>query len=506
LVLETKINDLATLCERLALTRNGHRVVHCHGVFDLLHIGHIRHLQQAKALGDVLVVTLTPDRFVNKGPSRPAFNERLRAEAIAALDCVDFVAVNDGPEADATIRRLRPDLYVKGSEYKGRRDHSGAIVREEEAVASVGGRIVFTEDVTFSSSSLINAHLDLLSDDARAYLRDFGKRYSAADVHRWLDAARALKVLVIGEAIIDEYQYCEAIGKSSKEPTLAVKSRSSEKFAGGILAVANHVAGFCEHVTLVTALGEADPQEAFIREHLVAGVDPHFVYRHDAPTIVKRRFIEGYFFQKLFEVYEMDDTPMNGDAQRAVLRLLGDRLGGFDLVIVVDFGHGMISDAIVALLCEKARFLAVNAQSNAGNLGYHAVSKYPRADYVCVAENEMRLEARDRRGDLRRMIEHTSAKLDCPRVVVTRGSAGCLCYRRGGGFVEAPAIAGQVRDRMGAGDTFMALSALCAAQDAPMDVLAFVGNAAGAEAGATVGHRQPVTRAPLFKHMECLLK
>ena len=92
-------------------------IVHCHGVFDLLHIGHIKYFEEAKTLGDTLIVTLTPDVFVNKGPNRPAFNETLRAEAIAALAVVDYVAINTWPTAIETIRLLKPDIYVKGADY-----------------------------------------------------------------------------------------------------------------------------------------------------------------------------------------------------------------------------------------------------------------------------------------------------------------------------------------------------------------------------------------------------
>ena len=118
-----KIKDIEELASFLESVRaENSKVVHCHGVFDLLHVGHIRHFEQAKQFGDVLVVTITPDRFVNKGPSRPAFGEALRAEAIAALDCVDYVAINRWPIAVETLRLLRPDFYVKGSDYENPED------------------------------------------------------------------------------------------------------------------------------------------------------------------------------------------------------------------------------------------------------------------------------------------------------------------------------------------------------------------------------------------------
>ena len=501
-----KVQEIYSLAAQLA-HRDGRRVVHCHGVFDLLHIGHIRHLEQAKRLGDILVVTVTPDRFVNKGPGRPAFTDRLRAEAIASLDCVDHVAINEWAMADQTIRLLRPDVFVKGSEYRdARRDHTGGISAEEIAVNEVGATLEFTQDITFSSSNLINQHLSGLSDSTRLYLSNFNTTYGADAAIGYIKNARKLRVLVVGDAIIDEYQYCQAIGKSSKEPILAVKNTKAETFIGGILAVANSIAGFCDHVEVATVLGEHNRREEFIRQSLRPNVTPTFFTRNGGPTLVKRRFIDHYFFQKLFEVYEMDDAPLAGEEHEKFCEFLTTRLSEFDLVVVVDFGHGSITERMIDELCVRSRFLAVNAQSNAANVGYHTISRYPRADFVSIAENEMRLEARDRHGDLKSMLRMVSRKLQADRVVVTRGAQGCLAYDRDNGYVEVPAFASVIKDRMGAGDTFMSIAALCAVQHAPMEVLSFVGNAAGAQAVATVGHRQALQEIPLIRHIECLLK
>jgi sugar/nucleoside kinase (ribokinase family) len=186
--------------------------------------------------------------------------------------------------------------------------------------------------------------------------------------------------------------------------------------------------------------------------------------------------------------------------------ILARELPNYDVVIVVDFGHGMFSPEAIDLLCNKARFLAVNAQSNAGNVGYQTIHKYHRADYISMAENEIRMETRDRRGDLRKMVIEIANKFNCERVTVTRGRNGCLCYSRTDGFVEVPAFAGKVLDRMGAGDAFLSLTALCVAQKVPLETVGFIGNAVGAQAVATVGHRSSIERASLYKHIEALLK
>ena len=503
-----KVKSIEELAEILASLRaNNKKAIQCHGVFDLLHVGHIRHFEQAKRLGDILVVTVTPDRYVNKGPHRPAFTEDLRAEAIAALDCVDYVAINKWPTAVETIKLLKPDIYAKGADYKdAEKDYTGKIVDEEAAVKSVGGEIAFTDDITFSSSSLINRYLSVFPEEVSQYLAGFSERYSPDDVLQYLENARPLKVLVVGEAIIDEYQYCESIGKSAKEPVLATRYLSTEKFAGGTLAVSNHVANFCDNVGLLTLLGTEDSQEDFVRRYVKSNVEKIFLYKQNSPTIVKRRFIESYLLTKLFEVYVMNDEELDKAEGQALCTKLRDILPQYDIVIVVDYGHGMLSREAIDILCCQAPFLAVNTQANAGNRGFNTISKYPRADYVCIAEHEIRLDTRSQQADLRDIILKVSQKLECGRIVVTRGKYGCLGYNKDEGFFEVPAFAQQIVDRVGIGDAFLSVTSLCVAQKAPMEIVAFIGNVVGAEAVATVGNRTPIERSYLLKHIVSLLK
>lgn len=504
----SKVKGIEQLAEVLASVRaEGRKVVHCHGVFDLLHVGHIRHFEKAKEMGDVLVVTTTPDKFVNKGPGRPVFNQDLRAEAIAALDCVDHVAINQWPMATETIRLLRPDFYVKGMEYQDAdQDRTGGIVQEEQAVESIGGKLVFTDDIVFSSSNLINQHLDVLSPETREYLAGFTERYSSGDILKYLESARSLKVLVVGETIIDEYQYCQQIGMSAKEPILAVQYVSEDKFAGGILAVANHVASFCENVSMLTFLGRQDSHEDMIRKHLRDNVEPIFLYRENSPTIVKRRLVEAYLLQKLFEIYVMGDQTASESEDRDLCARLEQVLPEYDLVIVADYGHGMLTSDAIDLLCKKARFLAVNTQANAGNRGFNTISKYPKADFVCLTSMEIALEERSRQATVRDMILSVSHKLNCAQLVVTQGKNGNTVYRETEGFFEVPALASQVVDTMGAGDSVFSIASLLVVQGAPMEMVGLVGNAVGAEAVATLGHERFIDQVSLYRHIETLLK
>jgi len=502
-----KILSLQDLAHHLDKIRENKKIVLCHGVFDLLHIGHIRYFEQAKKHGDILVVTVTPDRYVNKGPNRPAFPEDLRVEAIAALDVVDYVAMNEWSTAVDTIQILKPDIYAKGSEYKdAKKDITGKIIDEENAIKSVGGALIFTEDIVFSSSQLINKNFSNFPEETREFLSEFSNRYSSEEVLQFLKHAEKLKVLVIGEAIIDEYNYCEPIGMTTKDPIIAVKYLSQEKFAGGILAAANHLANFCHTVDIITLLGEFETDEAFVRENLNKKINPFFLYKRSSPTIVKRRFIDNYLTQKLFELHEINDSELDREQETLLNEIFQEKIPDYDIVIVIDYGHGMLTKDLIKTICDNAKFLAVNTQSNAGNRGFNVISKYSKADFISLNGSELNLEERDRHCGIKESIAHVSRKISCPRILITMGRFGNIYYDVHDGFVETPAFATQVLDRMGAGDAVISISSLCAFQNAPKDVIGFIANAVASQAVATVGHRTSIEPVPLYKHITTLMK
>jgi rfaE bifunctional protein nucleotidyltransferase chain/domain len=503
LIKRLEIEDLA---RRLAEHRaRGEKVAQCHGVFDLVHVGHIRHFNQAREGADVLAITVTPDRFVNKGPGRPVFNEDLRLEALAALEMVDYVALNRWPTATEAIRLLKPSFYVKGAEYgDAAADVTGKITEEQEAVESVGGQLRLTDGIVFSSSSLLNSQFSTFSKELGEFLAQFRRQFSFRDVQACLDTIRGARVLLVGEAIIDEYHYCQTIGKSGKEPILAARFVSAEKQAGGVLAIANHLAPFCARVTMVTQLGEQDGQEEFVRASLDPSVVPHFMKVKDAPTIVKRRFVEMYPFQKLFEVYFMNDEQ-EAATHGALARLLEPLLASVDLVVVADYGHGMLEGEVVDLLASRAPFLALNTQKNAGNHGFNTVSKYPRADFVSISEAELRLDARLRTAPLGGLVDTLARRMRCRAMIVTRGGSGALCHSPDAS-VNVPALTASIKDRVGAGDAVFALTSLLAHAGAPLPIMGLVGNAAGAQAVGTVGNRTALDRVGMIKHLQHLLK
>ena len=503
-----KIIGLHKLAQKIQELKNkGKRIVHCHGVFDLLHIGHIRYFEQARRMGDILIVTVTPDRYVDKGLNRPAFPENLRAEAVASLSFVDYVAINQWPTAEETLRLLRPDVYVKGSEFKNiSSDMTGKIAREEQVIHEIGATLSFSEDIVFSSTNLINRYFSNLPNEIQEYLNVFRERYILQDILQILDKMQNLKVFVIGDTILDEYNYCEAIGISSKDPTLAIKYKSHDLFAGGVLAVSNHAANFSRTVKLGTILGKNDNYEEFIRSQLHANILPYFFYQDEGPTTVKRRFVEGYSLNKLLEVYVMDDSGLSPENNSEFCALLKEQLPEFDVVIAADFGHGAISDQTIDTLTQYSSFLAVNTQANAGNRGFNTISRYPRADYVSIAEHEIRLEQRNSNGPLRPVMHELIDKIRCKQLVVTRGRKGAMVADDQGGFIDVPSFARNVIDRVGAGDAFFAITSLASALGVQNEVLGFIGNVVGSIASGIVGNKKAIDKVGTKKYITALMK
>ena len=498
------INELAKITA--SLKTKGKTIAHCHGCFDLLHPGHIKHFESAKKVADVLVVTLTQDKFVNKGPGRPVFNEKIRAESIAALEVVDYVAINHWPTAIETINLVKPNFYVKGPDYKDQnKDLTNNIGLEQKAVTENGGMLYITDDVVFSSSKLINSHFSYLDDSVQQYLEKFKTKFSIDSILEQIEKLKDLKILVIGDTIIDEYHTCTPLGKSSKSPTISTIFRDGVSYAGGVLAIANHLNQYAGTVEMVTLLGEQNTQIDLIENKLPEGVVKKFFYRPDGPTNTKRRYLDTYLNLKLFEVTFMNDKYISAELEKGIISYLKEALPKYDLALVADFGHGLVTPAIIEFLQNSGKFLAVNAQTNSNNFGFNYITRYQHSDYISIDEKELRLPFGDAYGSIESLIEKLHDIAHCERIQITLGAKGSVVYDHGS-YTTTPAFATSVKDSVGAGDAVLSITSLLTYANAPVEVTAFVGNCMGTLAVNILGNEHPVYKKDLTKFISHFIK
>jgi rfaE bifunctional protein kinase chain/domain len=505
---KNKILSLDVLAKKAQELKSlGKKVVLSHGIFDLIHNGHISHLKQARNEGDILIVTLVADEYVDLGPSHPIFSEKLRAETLAALECVNYVGVNHSPIADNVIDAIQPYCFVKGGVYESVFDDpSGGLAKEKQALDAYGGLLKFTPSSNLDSPHLLYENLEIFSSESRQFLNRFRASNSYIDIVSKMQKLSKLKVLVVGDAIIDEYHYVAPLGQAGKGLHLAVKYDSVERFAGGSLAVANHIAGFSKEVTLVASLGKNDGYADFVHDELNKRVSPNFFSDDQSSSVVKRRYVD-FDMNKLFEVYYFNDEPAPEDFDKQVCHWLDKHLNEYDLVVVPDFGNGFLSQSMVDILCDKAKFLAVNTQLNSGNRGYHVINRYSRADFISLNEPEIRLATHNRHGSLESIMEKVSQNIQARWVAVTRGTKGAIMLdRECNKFFEVPSLSTKVVDRIGAGDTFLSIASLCLKDGLSAEIATFLGSAAAALSVGKVCNRDPVSSVELSSYVTTLLK
>lgn len=506
-----KIISITDLAKKTTdLKRKNKKIIHCHGVFDVLHVGHVKHFNTARKLGDVLVVTVTPDKYVNKGPNRPIFPLEARMQCLAALKYVDYVAANTSENAVHAIKTLKPNIYCKGKDYIDHKsDISGQISEEVKAVKKNGGKVFYTEDELFSSSKIINSSGFNLSKEQKRFLdkMKLNKNLNSnLKISNTINSLSDLKVLVIGETIIDEYQFCEALGKSGKEPVLVLRDLHQEKYLGGAAAIARNLSNFCKKVTLLSNVGEKKEHLSFINQYLPQNVKRDFLYKKNSCTIVKKRFVDDVNKSKVLGVYSINDNPLLKKEQNNFDKKILKHIKDHDLVIVSDYGHGLISNFSAKIIVKKSKFLAVNAQLNAANIGYHTISKYVGADLIIINENEMRHEMRNKIDGVNILIKELANKLRAKFTTVTSGNMGSKIYiKKSKRLLTCPAFAKTVADKIGTGDTMLALLSVAIYNKIDVNFSMFVSALAAATNIQYMGNSVPVKKVNVIKALQSYL-
>jgi rfaE bifunctional protein kinase chain/domain/rfaE bifunctional protein nucleotidyltransferase chain/domain len=480
-----KILDIAALRDaREQLRADGKVVVQCHGCFDIVHPGHVRYLQHARSLGDVLIVSVSSDDVVGKGYDRPYINERLRAENLAALVCVDFVVIDPHAWAGPVLEDVRPDVYVKGKEYEHKSDPRFA--REKSLVESYGGRVVFSSgDVVFSSTAILGKYRQAFALEGEK-IRFFCERHQIdrRSVEAALGKLAGRRVVVLGDAILDRYIHSESAKVAAEGPILSVRPFEEEVFVGGAGLIAGQMAALGADVVFITAAGDGPHAETVESVLARAGVRTERVAVDPRPVFVKTRYcVEG---NKVFKVDEGSYGPPSSVAGEQIVDALAREVADRDGLVVTDFGYGLFSAVVIDGVQRVAAETGRPYYADVSTSGQANILKFRGCRLATPTEAELRLALADHESGLAPLAARYYAQSGAESLVLTLGKRGALWFARPEPGDERlhtdylPALGVKAVDAVGAGDVFLSVMVLGDLSGVPVGMSMYLASAVAA--------------------------
>ena len=493
-----KIKDLR---KHLSIPFNK-KIILCHGVFDAIHAGHIDYFNSSKKLGDILVVSLTEDNFVNKGFDRPFFKINERIKVLNSIKSIDFTVISKSPSSIKVIKKIKPNFYCKGPDYKNKKkDLTKKIFLEENEVKKHGGKLVFTKDFTYSSSKLINNKLVSFNSNQLNALRQLKKKYNSNIIFQYFKKLKKNNVNIYGESFFDKYTFCECLGKSGKEPMLVVRKNYSKIFPGGSLAPSINCSKIFNKVNLFSNFSN-------IKKENKINLPKNIFTKNltdKSKLFVKERFIEKISNNKLLGVYENEDLNITKYIHKRIVDTLKKKLKQKNTHLVFDYGHGLISKKITSVFKNKKIYL--NTQINSSNIGLHTIKKYQNIFCAIINESELRFEFRSKDENIKILLKKLSNLLNIEICVVTRGKEGSILYnKKKNKFVDFPAFDNRPLDKIGSGDTFLTYFSSMHSVSKQDDLSLFVATIAASQNIKMFANERPIDLESLQKTIETYLK
>ncbi len=456
------------------------------GHFNVLHPGHVRLLRFAKEAGDRLLIAVESDRLAGKAAHVP---EQLRLEGVLSNSYVDDAFLIDDPVV-GVINKLRPDIVVKGKEHEHKQNP------ELEALSRYGGKLLFCSGETvFSSLDLIRREFSELSVNTISLPESYlaRNRIEISRLHHLLGSFSALKVVVLGDLIVDEYISCEPLGMSQEDPTIVVTPVDSIKFVGGAGIVAAHAAGLGARAHFISVAGHDETREFSLRELEAADVRTHLLEDPSRPTTLKQRYRSKG--KSMLRVSHLHQRAISSSLQQTMLNELKVVLEGADLLIFSDFNYGCLPQALVEKtiqLAKKYQVLMVADSQSSSQVG--DISRFKGMDLITPTEREARISTRNHEDGLVVLAEALRGMAEAKYVLLKMGEEGLLVHavaQNGTDILtdQVPALNSHPKDVAGAGDSLLVASAMSRACGADIREAACMGSLAAAIQVGRVGNR-----------------
>jgi len=484
--------------------RGKKKIVLCHGVFDILHYGHITHFNQAKSFGDILVVSITEDVFVNKGPDRPIFSSLVRAKTILSLDVVDFVIISKSPNSIDVLDQIKPNIYVKDDEYKNKFNiFSKNFTLEKKFLKKINCKIKFTNQIKYSSSYLANLRFNNFDDNQIMYLKKIKDKFTIEFIETVFDQIKNLTVCLIGDPIIDRYIFSSVQGTASKSPTLASIYQNHENYAGGVLAVASMLSNFGVRVNLIyysdkTKLTNSIEKKLNKKVNLITinNKMDFFIPRIDRIVNVPR-------YEKLHQMYYFKSFLHNKISENDFIKKVRKFNKKSDLMLVIDFGFNFLNSKLINFI-NHFNF-SVNVHSNSITKNYNNDSKYKNSSYSTLNFSEYLFDRRLKIGkEISQILEHVKKNEKKDNFSITLGGRGSILKKKNK-VVYCPSFFTNVKDTTGSGDAYFALTSLLNKLNINEELIAFLGNVYAGLHANVIGNKSFADREELLKSVRILL-
>ena len=460
-IVSHKVRTAESVAAILGPRPRAKKIIMCHGTFDIVHPGHIRHLLYAKSKGDVLVASLTADAHILKANFRPFVPQELRALNLAALEVVDYVIVDDDPTPIRNIGIIQPDFFAKGYEYAKEGLHPRT-AEEKAAVERYGGELILTPgDIVYSSSHLIETSPPSLAVEKLMMLLD-AERLDFDVLRRALGQIKGLRVHVVGDTIVDSYTRCALIGGATKTPTISVRFEERTDFVGGAGIVAKHLRSAGVEVVFSTVLGD-DQMGDFARKNLEAmGIETEPIIDPTRPTTHKDVITTGGYH--LLKVDKVDNRSIS----ERILQVLAERVRAIPAEIVVfsDFRHGIFNRETIPLLTAAIPPTAFRVADSQVASRWGNILEFRSFDLITPNEREARFALGDQDSVVRPLGNELYRQAGCRTLMLKLGERGLMTFRATPeraedvrAFFALDSFAPRIVDALGSGDALLAYAA-----------------------------------------------
>lgn len=503
-----KILDLKNLEKKVQkLKKSGKKIVMCHGTFDLVHPGHIRHLFYAKSKGDILIVSVTADRFVTKQSKGTYVPEDLRIRNLAALELVDYTFIDYNFKPLSALSRIKPNYFVKGYEYNLELSlkTNDLTLEEKSVVEKFGGKIIFSPgDVVYSSTKFQKTlKPNIKNEKFKSLLKK--ENISLKQIVNVLKKKKDLNIHVIGDLIIDKYNYCDLIGQSNKTPTFSIRPFKSELFVGGAGIVAKHLKAMGADVTLTSIAGNDEYKSYAEKDLKKFGIKTNILINKNQRTILKERFWNNDY--KLIQVDYTDNEIIDKDNLKKIFdNIKKDKK--CNCLIFSDFRHGMFNKEIINSYLEllKDRSIVKVADSQVSSR-WGNILDFKKFDIIFPNELEARFSLGDQDSGVRSVGTKLMHESKCKNLVLKLGERGSMIFRNTGlfpqDFFPLDSFVKNKVDAIGAGDAYLSATTVVYCITKNIVISSIVGNFAAAIACEQDGNI-PITTEQLILYINHL--